>query len=107
MKQMFFWNSLAFSVIQQMLAIWSLVPLPFQIQLEHLGVLSSRTGLENFEYYFSSVWDESDCVVVWAFFGIAFFWVGMKTDLFQGNPLTLLVGMQTSTATMENSVEIP
>ena len=29
MKQKFFWNSLAFSVIQQMLAIWSLVPLPF------------------------------------------------------------------------------
>ena len=25
----FFWNSLAFSMIQQMLAIWSLVPLPF------------------------------------------------------------------------------
>ena len=29
MKQMFFWNSLAFSMIQWMLAIWSLVPLPF------------------------------------------------------------------------------
>jgi len=28
-KQMFFWNSLAFLMIQQMLAIWSLVPLPF------------------------------------------------------------------------------
>ena len=28
-KYMFFWNSLAFSMIQQMLAIWSLVPLPF------------------------------------------------------------------------------
>ena len=28
-KQMFFWNSLAFSMIQQMLAIWSLVSLPF------------------------------------------------------------------------------
>ena len=26
---MFFWNSLSFSMIQQMLAIWSLVPLPF------------------------------------------------------------------------------
>ena len=26
---MFLWNSLAFSMIQQMLAIWSLVPLPF------------------------------------------------------------------------------
>ena len=25
----------------------------------------------------------------------------------KGHPLTLLVGMQTSTATMENSVEIP
>ena len=25
---MFFWNSLAFSMIQQMLAFWSLVPLP-------------------------------------------------------------------------------
>ena len=26
---MFFWNYLAFTIIQQMLAIWSLVPLPF------------------------------------------------------------------------------
>ena len=26
---MFFWNSLTFSVFQQMLAIWTLVPLPF------------------------------------------------------------------------------
>ena len=26
---MFFWNSLAFLMIQQMLTIWSLVPLPF------------------------------------------------------------------------------
>ena len=26
---MFFWNSLAFSLIQRMLGIWSLVPLPF------------------------------------------------------------------------------
>ena len=28
-------------------------------------------GLENFEHYFTSVWDEFNCVVVWAFFGIA------------------------------------
>ena len=28
-KQKFFWNSLAFSMIQQMLAIWTLVPMPF------------------------------------------------------------------------------
>ena len=29
-------------------------------------------GLENFEHYFTSVWDEYNCVVVWPFFGIAF-----------------------------------
>ena len=29
-------------------------------------------GLENFEHYFTSMWDECNCVVVWAFFGIAF-----------------------------------
>ena len=29
MKHMFFWNSLAFSMLQQMFAIWSVVPLPF------------------------------------------------------------------------------
>ena len=31
-------------------------------------------GLENFEHYFTSVWDEYNCAVVWAFFGIAFLW---------------------------------
>ena len=31
-------------------------------------------GLENFEHYFASVWDECNCVVVWTFFGIAFLW---------------------------------
>ena len=33
-----------------------------------------KTGLENFEHYFTSVWDECNCAVVWAFFGIAFLW---------------------------------
>ena len=37
-----------------------------------------KPGLENFEHYFASVWDECNCAVVWAFFG-----TGMKTDLFQ------------------------
>ena len=31
-----------------------------------------KPGLENFEHYFISVWDEHNCAVVWAFFGIAF-----------------------------------
>ena len=33
-----------------------------------------KPGLENFEHYFTSMWDECNCVVVWAFFGIAFLW---------------------------------
>ena len=31
-----------------------------------------KPGLENFEHYFTSVWDECNCAVVWAFFGIFF-----------------------------------
>ena len=33
-----------------------------------------KPGLESFEHYFVSMWDESNCVIVWAFFGIAFLW---------------------------------
>ena len=33
-----------------------------------------RPGLENFEHYFTSMWDECNCAVVWALFGIAFLW---------------------------------
>ena len=33
-----------------------------------------KPGLENFEHYFASLWDECNCAVVWAFFGIAFLW---------------------------------
>ena len=33
-----------------------------------------KPGLENFEHYFANLWDEYNCAVVWAFFGIAFLW---------------------------------
>ena len=33
-----------------------------------------KPGLENFEHYFVSMWDECNCAVVWTFFGISFFW---------------------------------
>ena len=33
-----------------------------------------KPGLENFEHYFASVWDECNYMVVWAFFDIAFLW---------------------------------
>ena len=83
---MFFWNSLAFPMIQQMLAIWSLVPLPFL-----KPAWTSRSSwftycwslLENFKDHFTSMWEECNCVVIWAFFGSAFLWDRNESDLFQ------------------------
>ena len=84
---MFFWNSLAFSMIQQMLAIWSLVPLPFLKPAWTFG--SSR-----FMYYWSLAWRilritllvcEMSGIVWWFEHSLAlpFFGTGKKTDLFQ------------------------
>ena len=33
-----------------------------------------KPGLENFEHYSTSMWDEWNCAVVWTFFCIVFFW---------------------------------
>ena len=33
-----------------------------------------KPGLDNFEHYSPSVWDECNCLVVWMLFGIAFLW---------------------------------
>ena len=41
-----------------------------------------KPGVENFEHYFASMWDECNCVVVWAFFGIAFLWDWNENWLF-------------------------
>ena len=41
-----------------------------------------KPGLENFEHYFTSVWDECNCVVQHSL-GLPFFGIGMKTDVFQ------------------------
>ena len=59
-----------------MLAIWSLAPLPFL-------TLAWTSGSPRFRYCWSLAWNECNCTVVWRFFGITFFGIGMKTDLFQ------------------------
>ena len=41
-----------------------------------------KPGLENFKHYFTSMWYECNCVVVWAFFGIAFLWDWNENWLF-------------------------
>ena len=82
---MFFWNSLVFLMIQQMLAIWPLIPLPFlnpAWTLEILVHILLKPGLENFEHYFASVWDECYCTLVWTFFVIAPLWDWNENWLF-------------------------
>ena len=70
---MFFWNSLAFSMIQRMLAIWSLVPLPFLNPAwtsgsSHTAVLILlKPNLKDFEHYLASMWNECNCTVLWTF----------------------------------------
>ena len=84
---MFFWNSIAFSMIQQMLAIWSLVPLPFLNP-------AWTTGSSWFTYCRTLVWRilsiallvcEMSAIVWWFEHSLAllFFGIGMKTDIFQ------------------------
>ena len=89
MKQewMFCWNFLAFSMIQWILAIWSLVPLPF-----------INPAWTSGSYQFTSCWNlawrilsitllacEMSAVVLQSEHSLAlpFFSIGMKTGLFQ------------------------
>ena len=77
---MYFWNSLALSMIQRMLDVGNLISgsSPFSKtslnSREFMVHVLLKPGLENFEHYSTSMWDECNCVVVWAFFGIAFIW---------------------------------
>ena len=84
---MFFWNSLVFSMIQQILGIWSLVPLPFLNP-------AWTSGSFQFMYCWSLDWRTSSItllackmsVIVWWFehsLALPFFEIRMKTDLFQ------------------------
>ena len=80
---MFFWNSLAFSMIQQMLAFQSLVPLPFLKP-------AWTSGSSLFTYCWSLTWRilsitllACNCAVVWNSLPLPSFGIGMKTDLFQ------------------------
>ena len=82
----FFWNSFAFSVMQQMLAIWSLTLLPFLNPTCTSGschFMYCWSIAWRFDIYLASRWNECNSVVVWTFFDIGFFEIGIKTDLFQ------------------------
>ena len=40
-------------------------------------------GLENFEHYFTRLWNKCNCVVVQTFLALPFFGIGIKSGLFQ------------------------
>ena len=46
-----------------------------------------KPGLENFEHYFTSKWDECSCVVVWTFFGIHCLSLGLEWKLTFSSPV--------------------
>ena len=84
---LFFWNSFGFLMIQQMLAIWSLVHLPFLNP-------TWTSGGSRFMYYWSLAWRILSITllacemstIVWQFeyfWALPFFGIGMKTELFQ------------------------
>ena len=86
-EDVFFWNCLAFSMIQWILAIWSLgssVFLKCNLNIWKYSVhILLKPDLENFEHYFASMWDECKCAVIWTFFDIVFLWDWNENDLFQ------------------------
>ena len=83
----FFWKSLASSMIQQMLAIWSLVPLPFLIQ-------AWTSGSSQFPWCWSLGWRiliitllvwEMSAIVQWFKYSLVlpFLGIWIRIDLFQ------------------------
>jgi len=84
---MFFWNSLAF--FDDPMDVGNLISGSSAFSKSSLNIwkftvhVLLKPGLENFEHYFTSLWDECSCAVAWTFFGIAFLWDWMNTDLFQ------------------------
>ena len=73
---MFFWNSLTF--FDDPMDVGNLISGSSAFSKSSLNIwkfsVLLKLRLENFEHYFASMWDEYNCVVVSAFFGIAFLW---------------------------------
>ena len=62
----------------RMLAVWSLLPLPFLNPACTSGtsrfMYCLKPSVKYFEHYLASMWNERSCTVVWTLFGIALFW---------------------------------
>ena len=75
---MFFWSSFAFSYDPE--DVGNLISGSSAFSKTSLNIwkftvhILLKPGLDNFEHYFTSVWDECSCVVLWALFCITFLW---------------------------------
>ena len=84
---MFFWSSLAFSISQRLLAIWSLVPLPYLNPAWTFGSswchIMLKPRMQNFNMTLLS-W-ETSAIVQWLAHSLVlpFLGVGMRIDFFQ------------------------
>ena len=67
--------SVSSASLKPSLSIWI-----FSVQLLQLLL---KLSLKNLEHNLASMWDERTCTVVWTFWTLPFFGIGMKTDLFQ------------------------
>ena len=101
-NQIFFWNSPTLSMIQQMLVICSLVPLPFWKSICTSEGLSSHTTKAYHEEFWAlpllAMWSEHNCTVVWPFFGIVLLW-----DWNENWPFPVM-SVQLSHSVMSNSL---
>ena len=73
-KERFYWKPFANSIMQQMVTVWSLVPLlskrSLNIQEFSVRVMMKWT-LKDFEQNFTSMGDVCHCAVIWTFFSSA------------------------------------
>ena len=72
--------------------LWFLCPKSSLNIWKFLVDILLKPCLENFEHYFTSVWDEQ-IALVWAFLALPFFGIGKKTDVFQSCGLCWVIQM--------------
>ena len=77
---MFFWNSLAFSRATFQMDVGNLSSASCAFSKSSLNIwmftvhVLLKPGLDNFEHYLASVWDECNCTVVWHCLSLGLEW---------------------------------
>ena len=104
-----FWNSFAFPMTQQMLAVWFLATLLFSNSSLYIWIflvhILLKPSLKDFEHSLTSMWNEHYWIAVWIFFGIALlFYIYILIKIFVISEV--LWGMQVSSRWLLHLVEV-